>query len=150
MKNGYDGTTNAEYASMSQTFSGLRYSTTNPLNKGMRGLFRLEGEGFSSDLILHEKKVGEIHVHKRGEGWNVIDVYMDNKVRGKGYGKELFRDLNKKAYEEGSMLYVRERGNGGSVVLLPDGRHLLESFVRSGEAEKTDVGYRFRANGEAS
>lgn len=150
MKNGYSGPivdTSNSYTNSRNSRDRLQFDTTTPLSKAIKGILKVEGEGFSSDLTLDGERVGEVHVHKRPEGWNVIDVYIHPDERENGYGRGLFRDLNKKAYSEGSRLYVRERGDGGSVVVLPDGRGLLESFVKNGEAEKTDIGYRFKTGG---
>jgi hypothetical protein len=89
-------------------------------------------------ILLNGKEIGEV------EGlYKVIDneyqisgiKINDKSLRGKGYGKEAYRQLIKKLQEEGKILISDDSA------LSKDAKNIWESLVKSREAKKTNTGY---------
>lgn len=91
---------------------------------------------FSREIKKDGKELGEVHVEEKQAGWEVKYVMVNEK--GKGYGKQIYRELNKQAQSEGKVVKSdRPDKISGSA------KGLWDSLVKSKEAEKmSDGSYR--------
>jgi hypothetical protein len=95
---------------------------------------------FSREIKKDGKELGEVHIEEKPEGWEVKYVMVNEK--GKGYGKQIYRELNKQAQSEGKVVKSdRPDKISGSA------KGLWDSLVKSKEAEKMPDGS-YRMTGE--
>jgi len=98
-------------------------------------------------VVAYELKVNGVDqkdlieiIQNKDEGYTFSSVSINKDLIGKGIGKDLYRDVNKKSIEDtGKPLWANEKN------LSEDAKRVWESLVKTGEAEKTDIGYRFKS-----
>ncbi len=99
-------------------------------------LYTGEKNVFSRDIIKNGKDFGEVHVEEKPEGWEIKYVLVNEK--GKGYGKQIYRELNKQAQLEDKVVKSDRPDK-----ISDSAKGLWNSLVKSGEAEKMpDNSYR--------
>jgi hypothetical protein len=84
---------------------------------------------FSREIKKDGKDLGEVHVEEKPEGWEVKYVMVNDK--GKGYGKQIYRELNKQAQAEDKVIKSDRPDKISGAA-----KGLWDSLVKSGEAEK--------------
>ena len=84
---------------------------------------------FSREIKKDGKELGEVHVEEKPEGWEVKNVMVNEK--GKGYGKQIYRELNEQAQVEGKVIKSDRPDKISGAA-----KGLWDSLVKSGEAEK--------------
>lgn len=93
------------------------------------------------NLKLNGEKAGVVELHEhQDKGYRFSTVDLEKGLRGKGIGKDLYRDVNRKSLEEtGHTLWSKNKQ------LSEAAKRVWESLVKSGEAELTENGYRFKS-----
>ena len=89
-------------------------------------------------ILLNGRQIGEIEgLHKVVDNeYQITGISInDRSLRGKGYGKEVYRQLIKRLQGEGKILI------SDNTALSKDAKNVWESLVKSGEAKKTNTGY---------
>jgi len=89
-------------------------------------------------IFLNGRQIGEIEgLYKVVDNeYQITGISINDKsLRGKGYGKEVYRQLIKRLQGEGKILI------SDNTALSKDAKNVWESFVKSGEAKKTNTGY---------
>jgi hypothetical protein len=72
-----------------------------PISKDDKAILQLEGDKlFTRQINKDGEKLGQITVEETDNTWNVKDVVVDEEK--KGYGKEVYRQMNDMAQEEGN------------------------------------------------
>lgn len=136
-------------------------STTTPIEgkekqlslKSIKPEYKVGNETFNESSVHDESgnKIGEVNVQSDKKGNIVRNVFLEDNAKNQGYGKSLYRDLNKNSIEEtGNPLRSsnadRELKSGEKLrTRTDDANRLWNSLVKSGEAEKlNDNTYRFK------
>ncbi|MEO7048447.1 MAG: hypothetical protein ABI091_24320, partial [Ferruginibacter sp.] len=121
--------------------------------KSIKPEYKVGNETFNESSIHDESgnKIGEVNVQSDKKGNIVRNVFLEDNAKNQGYGKSLYRDLNKKSIEEtGNPLRSsnadRELKSGEKLrTRTDDANRLWDSLVKSVEAEKVDDNtYKFK------
>jgi hypothetical protein len=105
-----------------------------------------EGSDGDHDVITYDlnrggEMIGEVEVHKyKDKGHRFSSVELNNEFRGKGIGKEVYRDANERSLKEsGYPLWTKK------AELNENSARVWESLIKNGEAEILPNGnYQFK------
>lgn len=114
---------------------GITLNEKTPISEDDKAILQLKGDNFFTRQINKDgEKFGQITVEETDKTWNVKDVVVDEEKQG--YGKEVYRQMNDMAQQEGKAI--------ASGVPTKDtskkATYMWESLVKSGEATKNEDG----------
>lgn len=106
-----------------------------PISEDDKAILQLKGDNlFTRQINKDGERLGQITVEETENTWNVKDVVVDEE--NKGYGKEVYRQMNDMAQEEGKVI--------ASGIPTKDtskkATYMWDSLVELGEARKNNDG----------
>lgn len=92
------------------------------------------------DLKVNGEDAGILELHEYPDkGFRFSSVDLNENLRNKGIGKDLYKDINKKSVEEtGHPLWAKKEQ------LNENSERVWKSLVKSGDAITTEYGYKFK------
>lgn len=104
--------------------------------KPMQKILKMQGENnFTRDVVIDNKKAGEVHVEETPDTWNVKWIEVGSPFQGRGVSSEMYRQLNQQANEEGKVIQSDRADK-----MFPATKRTWNNIVERGEAKKTDDG----------
>lgn len=98
------------------------------------------------DLMRGGETIGEVEVHKyKDKGHRFSVVELNKELRGKGIGKEIYRDANRRSLEESGLPLWTKKSE-----LNENSERMWQSLIKSGDAEvMPDGNYKFKDSEQA-
>jgi hypothetical protein len=98
---------------------------------------------FTRPIQRGEERIGDVTIEKGDNEWSVKRVDIEQEQQGQGFGKQVYRDLNRQAQQEGAVLRSDRADK-----INDNAKRLWESLVRDGDAIREEGRYRMKTQEE--